>query len=106
MANTTFQRILHKYNAIVKSNVVVGAAATLQDHYETGGTFTANGTSTVTIAEPKVTANSAIVITLKTVGGTVSTVAPPVIQTITAGTGFTVVGTTSDTSVYNYLVLG
>jgi hypothetical protein len=68
------------------------------------GTFTANGTSTVTVANPLITANSSVVITLKTVGGTVGAI--PSIKTITAGTGFTVSGTASDTSIYTYLILG
>lgn len=105
MANTTFQRISKKINAIVASNVVVGAGATLQDHFETGGTFVCNGATPVTVAELKVTSGSAIVITLKTVGGTVSP-SVPYIATITPGTGFTVTGTASDTSTYNYLVIG
>lgn len=68
------------------------------------GTFTCNGTTAVTVTDSRVTANSAIDITLKTVGGTVGAI--PAIQTITAGTGFTVAGTASDTSVYNYLING
>ena len=68
------------------------------------GTFVANGVTPVTVANSMVTANSAIIITLKTVGGTVGAV--PAIQTITAGTGFTVAGTASDTSTYNYLIIG
>ena len=68
------------------------------------GTFTCNGTSAVTVANSKVTANSVIVVTLKTVGGTVGAV--PSVKTITAGTGFTISGTASDTSVYNYVILG
>lgn len=67
------------------------------------GTFTANGTSSVTVVEPKITANSSVIITLKTVGGTVGAI--PSIKTITPGTGFTVSGTASDTSVYNYKIL-
>lgn len=105
MANTTFQYIIKKYNAIVSGGVVTGPGATLQDHFETGGTFTATGATPVTVVEPKVRATSAIIITLKTVGGTVSP-SVPYIATITAGTGFTVTGTASDTSVYNYLVIG
>lgn len=67
------------------------------------GTFTANGTSSVTVANTKITANSSVIITLKTVGGTVGAI--PAIKTITAGTGFTVAGTASDTSVYNYKII-
>jgi hypothetical protein len=69
------------------------------------GTFTATGATPVTVANTQVTANSAIVITLKTVGGTVS-VSAPAIQTITPGTGFTVAALALDTSVYNYLIIG
>lgn len=68
------------------------------------GTVTLNGTTPVTVANTVVTANSIIVFTLKTVGGTVG--AQPVIDTITAGTGFTVKGTASDTSIYNYRIIG
>lgn len=67
------------------------------------GTFTCNGTNSVTVANKLVTPNTGIVITLKTVGGTVGAV--PSVKTITAGTGFTVSGTASDTSVYNYILL-
>ncbi len=68
------------------------------------GTLTLNGVTPVTVTDSRVTANSAIVITLKTVGGTVGVF--PHIATITAGTGFTILGTASDTSIYNYLIIG
>lgn len=67
-------------------------------------TFTCNGTTPVTVANTSVTANSLIWPTLKTVGGTVGAV--PAVKTITPGTGFTIAGTASDTSVYNYAVIG
>lgn len=67
------------------------------------GTFVANGTSTVTIADTNVTTTSDINITLKTVGGTPSN---PVISTITAGTGFTVTCGSGDTSTYTYSITG
>lgn len=102
--NTTRQSIYKKVNAIVAGGAVQGPAATLQDHFETMGTFVANGTTQVVITEPMVTANSSIVITLKTVGGTVSP-SVPYIDTITAGTGFTTKATASDTSTYNYVVM-
>lgn len=66
-------------------------------------TFTANGASNVTVVAPEVTANSVVVITLKTIGGTVGAV--PAIQTITPGTGFDVAATAADTSIYNFVVL-
>ena len=78
----------------------VGAVTTLG--WATG-TFTANGATPVTVAAASVTANSIIVATLKTVGGTVG--ALPAVKTITPTTGFTVVATAGDTSVYNYAVI-
>lgn len=71
--------------------------------FGSSGTFTANGTSNVTVTNANVTANSLIIITLKTVGGTVG--AYPAIKTITPGTGFAVAATASDTSVYNYRII-
>lgn len=68
-------------------------------------TFTANGTTAVTVAAPEVTANSVFSMpTLRTVGGTVSTSAPAV-RTITPGVGFTIAALAGDTSVYNIAVL-
>jgi len=67
-------------------------------------TFVLNGATPVTVADPGVTAQSSINITLGTVGGTVGVF--PHIATITPGTGFTVVGTAGDTSTYNVLRLG
>ncbi len=55
------------------------------------------------MTDSNVTASSTVVITLKTVGGTVG--ATPHVATITPGTGFTTVGSASDTSTYNYLIL-
>ena len=78
-------------------------------YFPHSGTFTAltgGGTgNAVTVANTAVTATSQINITLKTVGGTVSPNGPW-INTITPGTGFTVVNTVNDTSVYNYSILG
>ena len=69
-----------------------------------GATFTANGATPVTVNDVTVTANSTIIFTLKTVGGSVG--AYPAVQTITPGTGFTVKATAADTSVYNYMIFG
>jgi hypothetical protein len=77
--------------------------ANFTELYGSSGTFTANGATEVTVANANVTANSVIIITLKTVGGTVG--AYPAIKTITPGTGFNVAATASDTSVYNYRVI-
>lgn len=67
------------------------------------GTFVANGASAVTVANANVTANSMIFVSLNTVGGTVGAI--PAVKTITAATGFTVAGTASDTSTYNYAII-
>lgn len=77
--------------------------ANFAELYGSSGTFIANGASSVTVANTAVTADSNIIFTLKTVGGTVG--AYPSIKTITAGTGFTVACTASDTSVYNYRII-
>ena len=68
----------------------------------TGGTFACSG-GTATVSNTNVDAGSAIVITLKTVGGTVAGL---FIATITPATGFTVTCGGSDTSTYNYVILG
>lgn len=67
-----------------------------------GGTFTC-ASSAATIANTNVDSGSLIVMTLKTVGGTV---AAPFVATITPGTGFTATCGGSDTSTYNYLIIG
>lgn len=69
-----------------------------------GGTFVANGAATVIVADTDVDAGSNILISLNAPGGTVGAI--PSVKTITAGTGFTVSGTASDTSTYNYLIIG
>ncbi len=101
----SFQRVSRYFGNIFASGTYIGPGATLQEKLETGGTFTCNGATPVTVTDANVTANSAVVVTLKTVGGTVSP-SVPYIATITAGTGFTITGTASDTSVYNYLCIG
>ena len=70
----------------------------------TSGTFVLNGATPVTVAQAALTANSQILISLKTVGGTVG--ACPNEQTVTPGTGFTVAGTAGDTSTYSYMIIG
>lgn len=67
-----------------------------------GGTFTCAG-GTATVTNTNVDAGSVIVMTLKTAAGTV---AAPFVATITAATGFTVTCGGSDTSIYNYIILG
>lgn len=67
------------------------------------GTFILNGATAVSVANTSIAITDAIVISLNTVGGTVGV--QPHVKTITASTGFDVVGTASDTSVYNYAII-
>lgn len=69
------------------------------------GTFTANGATAVDVVDTRVTAHSIILITVMTPAGTPGPTSPNVISK-TAGVGFTVDGTASDTSVYEYVILG
>lgn len=72
------------------------------------GTVTLNGATGVAVANANVTANSQILLTLKTAhtpGGTTPT-AGPYLSSITPGTGFTVIGTAGDVSVFNYMIMG
>jgi hypothetical protein len=68
------------------------------------GTFTANGTAAVTVADTGVSATSIIIYTLGTVGGTPA--GKPYEATITPGTGWTVKAAAGDTSTYNFLRIG
>lgn len=70
-----------------------------------GGTFTANGATGVVVADANVTADSLILITLKSVNaGTPA--GQPFISAITPGTGFTVKAVAGDTGIYNYAIIG
>lgn len=69
------------------------------------GTFTADGANTVVVPATGVTANSIIMITIKTVGGTPSPTQPNVIL-LNPGVGFSIKSTALDTSVYNWVCLG
>lgn len=84
------------------------ATVTIQGFFVTvpitnSGTVTANGASAVVVANTNVTANSVVIFTLKTVGGTPA--GAPFLSAVTAGTGFSVKAVAGDTSVYNYLVI-
>ena len=68
------------------------------------GTFTANGTTPVAVATTAWDANCAAIITLKTSGGTGPTMTP-FVSSVTPGTGFSVVSTVGDTSIYNWVAL-
>lgn len=99
--NSWVDYVLTKTGAATIDMVAVG-----QGYFPSVGVTPAlNGATPVTVVDARVTASSNILLTLKTVGGTVSPNAPN-IQTITPGTGFTVAGTALDTSVYNYEIRG
>lgn len=63
-----------------------------------------NGATPVIVTNTSFTTGDSVLISLATVGGTVGAI--PHLQTVTYGTGFTVVGTASDTSTYNYQIFG
>lgn len=67
------------------------------------GTFVLNGVTPVTINNTSIAITDSIIISLNTVGGTVGV--QPHVATITAATSFTVIGTASDTSTYNYAII-
>jgi len=67
------------------------------------GTFVLNGATAVDISNTSIAVTDVIIISLNTVGGTVGV--QPHIVTITAATGFSVIGTAGDTSTYNYAII-
>ena len=76
---------------------MVGANTPLQ------GTFTLNGATNVAVVNANLKAGDQIIYTIKTPAGTVGTY--PVVKLRTNGTGFSVAGTASDVSVYDYRIL-
>ena len=69
-----------------------------------GGTFVCTSGGTITVANTNVDGGSLIVMTLKTKVAIGS--AAPFVSTITAATSFVATCATSDTSTYNYLIVG
>ena len=69
----------------------------------TEGTVTLNGTATVTVSSTAVTSTSLILLTLNTVGGTITQ--EPFVLSKTAATGFTVAGNSGNTSTYQYCII-
>jgi hypothetical protein len=67
------------------------------------GTLTANNGSTVVISNSNVTANSIILLTVKTPTG--ANAGQAYVVSKTASTGFSIVSGAADTSVYNYIIL-
>jgi hypothetical protein len=101
------------------TNTTIANGAALQVFPPTGGdgglptnnyavlgvtSFVCNGATPVTVAYPGLTANSFVLPTLGTAGGTVG--ALPAVKTVTPGTGFTIAGTALDTSTYLLLIIG
>lgn len=92
--NAAFARLVQK--VVLEVGITLGS--------NKAGNVTVNGTTPVTVAAPGVSAGSVVQFSLKTVGGTVGAI--PRLGTVTPGTGFTVVATAGDTSVYNYAIIG
>lgn len=96
--------------AVRTSPVVVGGSVDFNGGPQkstfamSGGTFTANGTTEVVVADTNVTANSVIAFGLKTAGGTIN--GGPFMFTATPGTGFSIKSGSTDTSVWNYVIIG
>jgi len=67
------------------------------------GSVTANDTTTVNVSNTNVTANSIILLTVKTPTG--ANAGQAYINSKTASTGFSIVSGAADTSVYNYMIL-
>lgn len=86
----------HPFAKIFVNEVVVTGLTT-------SGLLTANGTTSVVVANTAVTADSSILFGLKTVGGTP---APVYEFARTPGVGFTVKSSAGNTSVYNYTLIG
>jgi hypothetical protein len=88
------------FNTQTAAIVTAGVDAAFPDGVTPNGTVTLNGTTPVTVTDSNYVTGMPIIFTLLTVGGTVG--AYPSVKTVTSGTGFTVAGTASDTSIYNY----
>ncbi len=96
------QKLLSSLSTLFQFNIATDGPENIA-LMASGGTFVADGTNAVVVPDTNVTAESGILIMLKTVGGTVGAI--PSVKTKTAGVGFTVSGTASDTSTYTYIVL-
>lgn len=67
------------------------------------GVFTLNGATPVVVADKRVTIDSVIGNSLRS-GSSSGTPGARTIQSVTAGVGFTIVGTAGDTNQYNYII--
>lgn len=114
MANTTKGGVQRLENLVLNgvtvdslttTGAITGGAVTASTlNVLARGTFVCNQATPVVVADTNITANSVVIACLKTVGGTVGAI--PAVKTITPTTGFTIAGTASDTSTYNYVIIG
>jgi hypothetical protein len=88
---------------LTASGSVSGASLSLTSPTTRRGTFTCTAAGTITVAATPVIVGSDILITLEAAGGVITTT--PAIKTLTAGTGFSVLCGSTDTSVYRFTVL-
>jgi hypothetical protein len=86
-------------SSVLTYNAISGAVS--YNNYSRG-TVVANGTSSVAVTNTTVTPNSVVILTLKTLVGTVG---PAYVSSVTAGTGFSIQSQSGDTSTYNYLII-
>ena len=68
------------------------------------GELTANNAVAVNVALPAVSASSVVLLSLKAGGAVGANAGSAKVVSVTAGTGFSVVGGAADTSVYKYIV--
>lgn len=76
----------------------------ITDTADRRGTFTVNGTATVSVANTTIAETDFIGISIHTAGGT-PTMTPNVVG-VDEGSGFYVKAATGDTSIYNYVIIG
>lgn len=67
------------------------------------GTFVCTSGGAITVANTNVAISDAVIISLNTAGGTISTA--PALNAITAGTSFVAKCASSDTATYNYAII-
>lgn len=101
--------LINRGNAILSAPVgsaalqVIGGTSSDALSVGNAGSFVANGTTAVTVVATGVTANSVIIPSVKTPGGTVGSA--PHVGTISAGVNFTMISNALDTSTYSYVIL-
>lgn len=104
---TTAGKWITKQVSDTFTNLVTGSLSVTAKMTYTGarvGTFVNNGATGVTTANTLVTANSMILFSMNTPGGTVAG-SPPNVLSITPATNFVTKGTASDSSTYNYMII-